>query len=90
MRLIEERQREKRGKYQELATDLATQWPGWKVQITPIVVGDLDSLGSLRDELSGLQLFTRKEILRFTRNAQFEVLCSTVRILWRHLSNDGR
>ena len=88
--LIEERQREKRGKYRELAADLATQWPGWKVQTTPVVVGDLGSLGSLREELSGLQLFTRKEILRFARNAQFEVLCSAVRILRRHLSNDGR
>ena len=88
--LIEKRQHEKRGKYRELVADLATQWPGWKVLTTPVVVGDLGSLGSLRDELSGLQLFTRKEILRFARNAQFEVLCSAVRILQRHLSNDGR
>ena len=65
--LIEERQREKRGKYRELAADLATQWPGWNVQTTPAVVGDLGSLGSLRDELLRLQLFTRKEILRFAR-----------------------
>ena len=86
--LIEDRQREKGGKYRELAADLATQWPGWKVQTTPLVVGDLGSLGSLRDELSKLQLFTKKEILRFTRNAQFEVLCSAVRILRRHLSSE--
>ena len=33
--LIEERQREKRGKYREQAADLATQWPGWNVQTTP-------------------------------------------------------
>ena len=65
--LIEERQREKRGKYREQAADLATQWPGWNVQTTPVVVGDLGSLGSLRDDLSRLQLFTRKEILRFAR-----------------------
>ena len=65
--LIEERQREKRGKYREQAADLATQWPGWNVQTTPVMVGDLGSLGSLRDDLSRLQLFTRKEILRFAR-----------------------
>ena len=65
--LIEERQREKCGKYREQAADLAMQWPGWNVQTTPVVVGDLGSLGSLRDDLSRLQLFTRKEILRFAR-----------------------
>ena len=43
--LIEDRQREKGGKYLELAADLATQWPGWKVQTTPLVVGDLGSQG---------------------------------------------
>ena len=86
--LIEERQREKGGKYRELAADLATQWPGWRVVTTPLVVGDLGSLGSFRKELSKLQLFDIREILHLARNAQFESLCSAVRIIRRHLSSD--
>ena len=61
--LIEECQKEKELKYRELAANLATQWPGWQVFITPLVVGSLGSLGSFREELSKLQLLQKSEIL---------------------------
>ena len=86
--LIEERQMEKGLKYRELAADLATQWPGWGVFTIPLVVVSLGSLGSFREELSKLQLLQKSKILWLARNAQFEALCSAVRIIRRHLSND--
>ena len=82
-----ERETEKRGKYGELACDLVTQWPGWKVKVMPVVVGSLGAVGSLREELSKLGLFSKREILRLVLNAQFEALCSAVRMLRRQLSN---
>lgn len=39
--LIQEREREKKNKYQELAADLAKQWPGFKISVTLVVLGDL-------------------------------------------------
>ena len=42
--LLNEREGEKREKYQELARDMATQWKGWKSSVVPLVVGDLASL----------------------------------------------
>ena len=39
--LLAERERQKTDKYRELAADLATQHPGWRVTVVPIVVGCL-------------------------------------------------
>ena len=83
--LLIEREKEKRGKYQELARDLATQWAGWKTSVVPIVVGDLGSLAGFRKELKGTGLLSSREVSFLARNCQFEVLCSAVRIIRRQL-----
>ena len=54
--LLEEREREKFHKYQELAADLATQYHGWRVTVVPIVVGSLGTLRSLRQNLQCLAI----------------------------------
>lgn len=63
----------KRLKYWELATDMATQSPGWKVDTTPLVVIDLDSLGGQTLQVTAV---SRREKLRLACYAQFEVPCS--------------
>ena len=57
--------------YWELAVDVVTRWPGWKVETTPLVLGDSGSLGSFREELSKVALCSAREILRLACNAQF-------------------
>ncbi len=86
--LILEREREKRGKYEELARDLATQLSGWRTQVFPLVVGDLGSLGSFRKELEATGLFDKREVSFIARNCQIESLCAAVRILRQTLSKD--
>ena len=81
------REKEKMEKYQEFARDLATQHQGWKVSVYPLVVGDLASLAGFREELGKTHL-TKREISFLARNCQFEALCSAVRIIRRHLSNE--
>jgi len=78
--LLKEWEKEKSNKYQELAADLATQHPGWKVDILPIVVGSLGTLRSFRTNINRLKLLS-KEILRLTRDVQFEVICFAVRLI---------
>ena len=84
--LLAERERQKADKYWELAADLATQHPGWRVVMVPIVVGCLGTLRNLRRNLYGLGLLTRKEVDRLAKEIQFESLCSGVRLLRRHLA----
>lgn len=74
--LLIEREDEKRGKYQELARDLATQWSGWKTNVVPLVVGDLGMLAGFRKDLKGTGLLISKEVSFLARNCQFEVLHS--------------
>ena len=38
---VEKREKLKRNKYEPLAADLANQWPGYRVTVIPVVVGDL-------------------------------------------------
>ena len=84
--LLADQERQKSEKYQELAVDLATQHRGWRVVVVPIVVGCLGTLKELRDNLYGLGLFTRREVARLAREIQYEVLCSGVRLIRRHLA----
>ena len=86
--LVREREEEKRQKYQELAADLAVQNPGWKVSVAPIVIGDLGSMGKLRDELNATNLFTQNQVNRLATEIQFESLCSAIRILRRVMSRE--
>ena len=54
--------------------------------MVPIVVGCLGTLKELRDNLYGLGLFTRREVARLAREIEYEVLCSGVRLIRRHLA----
>ena len=85
--LVLERENKKRGKYRELAADLATQWPGWKVTTVPLVVGALGTLNRFREELSELKLFSEKKISWMAREAQFEALVSATRLVCQHLAH---
>ena len=84
--LLAERERQKADKYRELAADLATQHPRWRVVVVPIVIRCLGTLRSLRQNLYGLGLLTRREVDRLAKEIQFETLCSRVRLLRRHLA----
>jgi len=73
-----------------MTADMATQWSGWKVDTTPLVV---DDLGSLRCFMQGgaLQItaVSGREILRLVCCAQFKVSCLyAVWILRRYLSSE--
>ena len=84
--LLAERERQKSDKYQELPADLATQHHGWRVTVVPIVAGCLGTLREVRANLYGLGLFTRQEATRLAREIQFEVLCSGVQLIRKHLA----
>ena len=53
--LVEEREKEKADKYEELATDMAVHQPGYRVRVVPIVIGDLGSIGGLVKSLQILK-----------------------------------
>ena len=59
--LIASRELEKRAKYQDLAAVLARQNPGFAVRVSPVVIGDLGTLGQLCQHLWGSQLFEDKK-----------------------------
>ena len=59
--LLAERERQKTAKYGELAADLATQHPGWRVEVVPIVIGSLGTLRNVRHNIYGLGIFTQRE-----------------------------
>ena len=84
--LIEERQKEKQQKYEELVADLALQFPGNKVKSVPLVIGDLGSIGNQAKSLESTKLFTPKEWEAVLCSMQTRVLYSSTRILKRHLS----
>ena len=84
--LIKEREREKAAKYAELAADLATQFPGWKVEVAPLVIGDLGSVGELLTHLRKGGILDESGARRVAREMQYEVLCQCVRVLKRHLA----
>ena len=73
-------------KYEELAADLALQFPGNKVKSVPLVIGDLGSIGNLAKSLESIKLFTAKEREAVLCDMQTRVLYSSTRILKRHLS----
>ena len=85
--LIPEREAEKRGKYVDLASDLATQLVGWRVTVHPLVVGDLGSVTGFVKELKSANLLEEKDAIRCVGNCQFEVLCKTVQFIRRQLSS---
>ena len=83
--LVKERDIEKERKYQELAADLANQWPGFRIQVYPVVVGDLGLVVGLKRYLQRTNLFETGEIDSLMQEIQREALCGSVRIIRRHL-----
>ena len=81
-----ERKLEKRGKYESLACDLATQWPGWRTKVFPVVVGGLGLLCGLRSELEDTGFLPQGVVESLCGACQFESLCSAARILHQTLS----
>ncbi len=84
-RQVQERERQKKAKYQELAADLATQFPGYRVTVTPVVIGDRGLLAGLQEHLRKSGVVEEKEVQSFVSAAQREVLCAGVQIIKRHM-----
>ena len=78
---LNEREVEKRGKYQELAADLATQE-------RTVVLGDLGTITGLKKNLKRAKLLTDEEMDRFMSSAQREVICAAIKITKRHFTTD--
>ena len=70
--LITAREMEKRGKYQNLAADLARQNPG--------------TVGKLRQHLRDSKLMKPTEVDGLVRSLQRETLCGSVKLLKRHFT----
>lgn len=86
--LVEEREKEKRHKYQELASDLSRQWPGYQISVIPVVVGDLGLITRLRGHLERAGIMTRDQIRTLMGEVQREVLCAAVKIVKRHMTTE--
>ncbi len=88
-RLVQTRERQKKMKYQELAADLATQFPEYRVTVTPVVIGTRGLIAGLKDHLRKSQrksgVFKEEEVQSFVSIAQREVLCSGVQMIQRHM-----
>lgn len=84
--LVEERQKEKGRKYEELAADMATQYRGHRVIIAPLVIGDMGSIGNLAESLKKLDTFSPKQLSAVLLAMQTRVLYSSTRIMKRHLA----
>ncbi len=82
---VEEREREKRAKYSDLAADLAHQWQGYRITVVPVVVGDLGVIRNLRRYMKQAKILDTKEIAKFAAEAQREVLCWNVKLIKRTL-----
>ena len=83
--LVEEREKEKADKYEELAADMAVHQPGYKVRIVPIVIGDLGSIGGLAKSLQTLNIFNPRQLSAVLSAMQLRVLYWSTRMK-RHLA----
>ncbi len=80
-----EREFEKRRKYLPLAFDLARQFDGYRTRVTPVVMGDLGTVGRLRTHLTEAGVFWKDQVDRVVCGNQREVLCGSVDLLTKHL-----
>ena len=71
---------------QELAADLSHQWPGYRIEVILVVVGDLGLITNMRKHLKKSHIFREIEISRLMSDVLREVLCSAVRIIKRHMT----
>ena len=83
--LVKTREREKWLKYQELAADLAKQWSHFKVDVIPVVTGNLGLIVGLKRYLRKARLMNSVEIDQLIKATQREALCSAVRLIRRHM-----
>jgi len=70
-RLIKEREGEKRGKYGPLAANMGKRKLGWHVEVGALVIGTLGTVHSLMSQLALLQLWSKDECRRITKDVQF-------------------
>ena len=81
----EERRAEKQSKYKELCADLRRQFPGYRMDVVPVVIGGLGTVTHrLVEDLRRLP--TAGKAVSQIEGMQRSVLCSSVRILRGHLS----
>lgn len=83
---MSEREKQKKSKYQELAADLATQWLGYMMMVTPVVVGDLGLVRGLKKHLTKMGLLTSGQIEKLVKEMQLEALSGAIWIIKRHMT----
>ena len=81
----EERRAEKQSKYRDLCANLRRQFPGYLIDVVPVVIGGLGTVTHhLVEDLCYLP--TAGKAASQIEGMQRSVLCSSVRILRSHLS----
>ena len=81
----EERRAEEQSKYKELCADLRRQFPGYRMDVVPVVIGGLGTV--IHCLVEGLRrLPTTGKAVSQIEGMQRFVLCSSVRILRGHFS----
>ena len=82
--LIEDREKEKEGKYQELARDMAAS-TSYNVEVYPIVIGDIGCMSKLPRYLHQCQSISPGDVSNLIVDIQAVSITSAVRLVKRHL-----
>ena len=77
------RWQEKFQKYQKLAAEMRKQLRGYRIKVVPIIIGALGTVDTLPEALRSIPKLS-KGAVEVIRAMQRSVLCSAVRISWRH------
>lgn len=72
--LVQEREKEKKRKYKDLAADLAKQHEGYRVRVVPVVVGVLGQVVNLRRNLKTAGIFSAISIDKLVESIKREAL----------------
>lgn len=76
--------------YAKLKQDLFKQYPAYKVEIVPIVVGNLGSTDSLDKEVGKLHFLSKPEQTKLVTDMQRSAVISSSRIIRNHLGKPQR
>ena len=76
---VDNKEREKRIKYQQLAFEIRTQLPGWKVKVIPSVIGCLGNISSLVHSIR--MVIHRKSALSVVAEMQRTVVTNSETII---------
>ncbi len=68
------RELQKKGKYQNLAADLAKQYRSMRVRVVPVVFGVLGTVANLRKHLKDSQILTDGTIDKIVEEGLYAVL----------------